>query len=53
MTTYSMTIQGVSLDSTSINDLLQVALDYGVCPSTEIYKNGVAMKEKMADFLGC
>lgn len=53
MTTYSMTIQGVSLDSSVLNDLLQVALDYGVCPSTEIYKDGVAMKETMGDFLGC
>jgi len=53
MTNYSMTIQGVSLDSSVLNDLLQIALDYGVCPSTEIYKDGVAIKETMGDFLGC
>jgi len=48
---YSMIINRVELDSDNLNDLIEIAIDYGVCPSTEIYKNGVPMRETMADFI--
>ena len=48
---YSMIINHVELDSDNIDDLIHIAVEYGVCPSAKIYKDGVIMQETMADFI--
>lgn len=48
---YSMIIKRVELESKSLNELVEIAVSEGCCPSTEIFANGKLMQESLADFI--
>lgn len=49
--TYMITIKGVQLESTSLMELVEFAIEEGACPSTKIYANGRRMFERVEDFI--
>jgi hypothetical protein len=48
---YSMIIKRVELESANLNELVEIAVSEGCCPSTEIFANGKLMQESLADFI--
>lgn len=49
---YMITIKGVELDSNNLQELIDIAVSEGACPSTEVFCNGKIMRERMIDFMG-
>ncbi len=48
---YMMFIKGVELESNNLQELIDIAVSEGECPSTEIFCNGKIMRERMIDFM--
>jgi len=49
--TYMMIIRGTELETNNLHELIEIATEYGVCPSTEVYCNGRVMRESFGEFV--
>lgn len=49
--TYMMIIRGTELETNNLNELVEIATEYGVDPATEVYCDGRVMRECLGDFI--
>jgi|DEB0MinimDraft_4_1074332.scaffolds.fasta_scaffold881537_1 hypothetical protein len=48
---YMIIIRNVEFESNSLQELVDFAVSTGECPSTEIWRNGKIMSERLIDFM--
>lgn len=48
---YMIIIRGIELQSNNLNELVEIATEYGVDPNTEVFCNGRVMRETLGQFI--